>query len=1619
MNRIFHLVLIASIIGVTPVLADTTYWDTDHVLGQNGPYEFAGIYEFDNLTISDNVEVTSSGISQLVLNVKGTLILGANVIIRVRNGYYPEAPQNPIGLLETVNFNDLGIDAGGFLVFPNVFGKGGDGGKGGDTPAWTSGIYGPAGGGGGGFGGGKGGAGGNLNFDNASVQKGKSGSENGGDGGNGEGWWLVQGAGLGGKGGGSNDLGRQGENGAQNTTSYKINNIPLTNIGPGGGGGNGGAGRFYAIVGSGGGGGYGGGVLTIAAKKIVYDLNHPPKFLVSGQKGAGGENGEGGLLIIRSWEYNSDPLHWNLNTEIYGEHIVPSTNGGHGIQTGNPQKVFINPPAPCITRKLCRGSNLSLSAAEILLNDTELTSYEWCQEKGTPLVLSDTNAASVLFNAPSTGPPIEDFILRIIGIDTTGNYHTGYAIVFVMDCVDDGVDSDQDGLSNSYEETSGKDALAADTDLDGFPDITDPYLNYLYGITMFTLTRNSYPLVLNGAERKALAGEAYFSPVEFSYQIDDESMERGMTIDEKGIINWETATEGDYPVKLKIFSDNWIVIKEMNISVTNPVPEFEQNNTFQEAQEIDLDQSYLGFVGIAGDVDYYNLFVDSAAIYRFDMRPENQIGSDLVKFEIIDSSERVYAERTSSAGLEIVLDAGLMPGNYFVRLTHISGFDGAFNYGLKGYPVAGYTPQTSAQGIILGEDHDGTIINLNQVDKYQISFNERHYVRLQFTVNNFDFQPTLTITSAEQNDFQDMVYNPIIPLDESFFLPVGDYTVTVEREVSSIGPLEYSIQLQELGVAEIEPNDNENNASLLDINPESGMSILWAQFLTDNDVDYYEIQIPKPMSIDIDLHHLDDKGYTMELIFSGETIYSNNDSSVTTALYPGKFFLKVSGGSGMYSLDAHEMSEQREYEPNDGLAFSNILQNQNQIQASLYSQNDTDFFAFYQKQDGWFNLIVNTNNMITVKIIDASGKTFYEDIIGSDTIFLGLKKGNYYINLSANGPRSYSLFADGDIEPLNRLIRVLIKGSSSKLEIGEKLSLHFIGYYADGSEIDHTSDAEWTLSEGGEEIVDLDQNGNVKALSQGTVTIYGQYAGKAVQFPINISLETEPIQHHGNLILVAGGGIADTNTLKDSTQYLSDLVYRRFASRLFTDEDIFYFNPMPWHDINGDGYDNDVVDDVSPTVIEVGQAITDWAAEQNTDGPLYIYLIDHGGIDTFKIFPSEILTAVHLKGYIDTFQAATNRQVIVMIEACKSGSFTDDLVSAGNDRMVITCTDDQDAYLQLAGRISFTQFFVDRLLTGDSIYQAWLKAKGQLGSMGIPYKWMKPQLSEGISMTSAQTMIGGNFAIASLFPEIMDQSPSISIIANTIQNFYVQLSDLEEIKAVWAVVLPPDYVPPTTSQDLEAPEVALPSFDLTDADKDGRYEGNYSDFIYNADYRITFYARNTNGNVTVSPATIVSVTDGEDLLIAPVLIDFGATPTNFKDVLLKWEAVSAAVKYTLQYTDNADFINAKTITGIFATQYTILSSELSQGTWYWRVKSMDDTGDESEFSEPSFFEVGYYKGDINLDGCINLTDALIVLQTMVGILPQGTVHTETEISGDDKIGLEELIFILQDISGLR
>ena len=913
--------------------------------------------------------------------------------------------------------------------------------------------------------------------------------------------------------------------------------------------------------------------------------------------------------------------------------------------------------------------------------------------------------------------------------------------------------------------------------------------------------------------------------------------------------------------------------------------ETESNNTLLTSTDLTEGRFMEGEL-LYEDVDYYKISISSDSIVEISYSSQSHFAD--VGIEVFDGSDNLLATAVSVDGESLLFLLGLVAGDYYVKLTPAGDIDQSGIYDVV-YGIYAVLPVTGAAHIAFDDTREGRISHLQDAREYTFEL-DREEVGISFVPSTHTIDYHIEIRKDEEL-VQEIDTVPGESFEIESITGSGSYSLLVTSGQVIDAASSFSIRITKKNLVEDEPNDIYQAATDFFIGEE-----IKGWLGGGDDTDFYTLRTSAPVYVDLLFecygcgieHDIEVYKDSDQNLINGIKIGDGESTTLTMGLGIGRYYLKIAAipadddTAYPYSLTLNASAHNDlEIESNNTYRFANPISKEETIKGRIFADADTDYFGFYLPEFTVFMVDFTAASATAdyrLSLVDKDGNEFYYKTSSDGeamTLRANRPAGTYFVNIQSNGDidlyNDYELVlrTDAEINPGNQIIgennivSLSVSAASGSIAVDEEVQLTATGHYQDTTS-GTVENVVWSCLD--PDIASISGTGVLTGITDGYATIVGIHGWLTGQFTLMIGNPVQAVsQHYGNLILVAGGGVEASNTLKESTQYLSDLVYLRFQNRLFTDEDIYYFNAIPWHDIDGDGYGNDIVDDASPTVTEFGQSVTEWAVEQSTNGPLYIYLIDHGGIDTFKIFPNEILTAVQLKGLIDTFQTATDRQVIVMIEACKSGSFTDDLVTGGQDRIAVTCTDDQDAYMQLQGRISFTQFFMDRLLTGDSIQKGYLKAKNQLSNMGLPYNRMNAQLVEGVSLASNSTMIGGDFAIASLFPEITSQSASTSVTADTIQTFFAELSDLEGIEAVWAVVIPPDYVPPVTSQDLEAPEVGLPSFDLTDPDKDGRHEGTYSDFTHNGDYRITFYARNENGSVTASPASIIAVTGGQDL----------------------------------------------------------------------------------------------------------------------------------------------------------
>ena len=439
-----------------------------------------------------------------------------------------------------------------------------------------------------------------------------------------------------------------------------------------------------------------------------------------------------------------------------------------------------------------------------------------------------------------------------------------------------------------------------------------------------------------------------------------------------------------------------------------------------------------------------------------------------------------------------------------------------------------------------------------------------------------------------------------------------------------------------------------------------------------------------------------------------------------------------------------------------------------------------------------------------------------------------------------------------------------------------------------GIDYDFTLLSNWVTSDSSVAVV---TEGGVAFKANGKVRIIAYLAGLMASMDFIVGQDTID-KHHGNLIILAGGKQNDPkDKIKNAIQYLANRMYQVFKARGFEDDDIYYINHVNTQDFDGDGVVDGVVDQIEKTVEALQNAI-EWARDQPNDGPLYLYLVDHGEKNgTFLVDANQILTAAELNASLDDFEGQSGGRIsIIIFEACYSGSFVDTL--SDNDRLVFTSSAaDKYSYLNNAGDVSFSQFLSNYFMVGYNWEEAFDLATADLVGLGNPYAMMAPQKQIGSEITPA--MVYGDFSMAGLFPDITSYTLGKSVTADIQQEFTIEL-DMMNIEGltVWASVTPPNYQPPSVPEEYTTPTLSLDKFTLTNESGTKKFIGTYT-FMCNGTYEVVYYVKDNSGNVISSPPQTFEVTGGGDSCFTESLNE------NWNLLSLPAEPIDASVEIIL------------------------------------------------------------------------------------------------------------------------
>ncbi len=342
------------------------------------------------------------------------------------------------------------------------------------------------------------------------------------------------------------------------------------------------------------------------------------------------------------------------------------------------------------------------------------------------------------------------------------------------------------------------------------------------------------------------------------------------------------------------------------------------------------------------------------------------------------------------------------------------------------------------------------------------------------------------------------------------------------------------------------------------------------------------------------------------------------------------------------------------------------------------------------------------------------------------------------------------------------------------------------------------------------------------------------------------------VSSNNKAIVVAGGGPYAGNKLWEATQTAANFAYWTLMYQGFPSDRIKYLSSDKVKNLDLDGDGNSDVDDYA-TNDNLRNALCGSACGGTDEGwasgadNLFVYLVDHGGSGTFRMSGTETLSVNDLDSWLDTVQSSITGKIVIIYDACESGSFLTTL--AGTNRILVTSTDTgESSYFVNQGSVSFSSFFWTNVFNGSNAKDAFDSAKNALTSV---ISGQHPKLNDNPSGAANTTNIGNRIIIYGDLPTIGSVSaitPTQSSATLTANN----VTDSDGIARVWAVILPPDYASGASNNSVSG----LPSIDLMPVEgTPDQYAATYDKFNIAGTYKIAVYAKDRIGNTSLPKTT--------------------------------------------------------------------------------------------------------------------------------------------------------------------
>jgi len=392
---------------------------------------------------------------------------------------------------------------------------------------------------------------------------------------------------------------------------------------------------------------------------------------------------------------------------------------------------------------------------------------------------------------------------------------------------------------------------------------------------------------------------------------------------------------------------------------------------------------------------------------------------------------------------------------------------------------------------------------------------------------------------------------------------------------------------------------------------------------------------------------------------------------------------------------------------------------------------------------------------------------------------------------------------------------------------------------------------------------------------QGTykVNFYAQDIWGSVSPPRSSSIIQAGVDER--LILVSAGSTNDANWAKRDS--MARTVYQTFIARQLTPERIFYMTAVTNQDVLGIG-SNDV--DRIVTLNNLNYAFTNWATNASV---ATLYIIGDETNQFVRLNPTQSVSATYIDGLLDVFQS-TSRAVNVVMEFPGSGSFVSQLTPpAGQERInIASAKAGQTNVTESSGLLSFTGHFMSHIVNGRKIGDAFKLARSsiRLASGSVRQTAQLDDDGDGIpdeknvdGLIAANRYFGAAFVTGDDAPSIGSVVSNIIIGSSTSVVLWAKdVLDVNGISNVWAIITSPSFS-----------GGPLPQTNLTYNPANSRYEVVYNDLSETGTYAVTFYAQDTQGNISPPYQTLMFDADAfevDDSAEIASILEVGETQTN-------------------------------------------------------------------------------------------------------------------------------------------